>query len=57
MSAGDQFEILLLRMKLLFGHFQLPLFLSHHTSMFILVWMLDVQLHVLLHELYRTACS
>ena len=53
LSARDLLEILLLSMKLMFGHFELPLFLSHYMAMFIL----DVQLHVLLHELYRTACS
>ena len=53
LSARDLLDILMLSMKLLFGHFELPLFLSHYMAMFIL----DVQLHVLLHELYRTACS
>ena len=53
LSARDLLEILLLSMKLMFGHFELPLFLSHHMAIFVL----DVQLHVLLHELYRTACS
>ena len=53
LSARDLLEILLLSMKLMFGHFELPLFLSHHMALFIL----DVQLHVLLRDLYRTACS
>ena len=52
LSARDLLEILLLSMKLMFGHFELPLFLSHHMALLIL----DVQLHVLLHELYGSAC-
>ena len=53
LSARDLLEILLLSIKLMFGHFELPLFLSHHMALLIL----DVQLHVLLHEMYRTASS
>ena len=52
LSARDLLEILLLSIKLMFGHFELPLFLSHRMALLIL----DVQLHVLLHELYGSAC-
>ena len=52
LSARDLLEILLLSIKLMFGHFELPLFLSHNMALLVL----DVQLHVLLHELYGSAC-
>ena len=52
LSVRDLLEILLLSIKLMFGHFELPLFLSHDMTLFVL----DVQLHILLHELYGSAC-